>query len=88
MPPTTACSPSPCPNRPWLSCFAKATANPNYELTVNVETLTVSDDRAGAQSFPLDSFRQHCLLNGLDQIGITLQKQQFISDYEARPALY
>ena len=68
--------------------FAKAAATPNYELTVNVETLTVSDDSGWSAKFPLDSFRQHCLLNGLDQIDITLEKQQFISAYEARPALY
>jgi len=68
--------------------FAKVAAKPNYELTVNVENLTISDDSGWSTSFPLDSFRQHCLLNGLDQIGITLQKQQFISDYEARVPAY
>lgn len=68
--------------------FAKAAATPNYKLTVNVETLTVSDDSGWSARFPLDAFRQHCLLNGLDQIGITLQKQQFISDYEARTPIY
>jgi len=76
------------PESTMAELFAKAAATPHYELTVNVETLTVSDDSGWSAKFPLDSFRQHCLLNGLDQIGITLQKQQFISDYEARPALY
>ena len=76
------------PESTMAELFAKAAATPNYELTVNVETLTVSDDSGWSAKFPLDSFRQHCLLNGLDQIGITLQKQQFITDYEARPALY
>jgi 3-isopropylmalate/(R)-2-methylmalate dehydratase small subunit len=76
------------PEATMAELFAKAAATPNYELTVNVETLTVSDDSGWSAKFPLDSFRQHCLLNGLDQIGITLQKQQFIDDYEARPALY
>ncbi len=65
--------------------FAKAAATPNYQLTVNVETLTVSDDSGWSASFPLDPFRQHCLLNGLDQIGITLQKEPFITAYEAAP---
>jgi 3-isopropylmalate/(R)-2-methylmalate dehydratase small subunit len=68
--------------------FAKVAASPKYELTVNVETLTVSDDSGWSAKFPLDAFRQHCLLNGLDQIGITEKKEQFIKDYEARPALY
>jgi 3-isopropylmalate/(R)-2-methylmalate dehydratase small subunit len=76
------------PESAMASLFAKADANLQYELTVSVETLTVSDDTGWSAPFPLDSFRQHCLLNGLDQIGITLQKQQFITDYEARTALY
>jgi 3-isopropylmalate/(R)-2-methylmalate dehydratase small subunit len=76
------------PESAMAELFAKAAATPNYELTVNVETLTVSDNSGWSAKFPLDSFRRHCLLNGLDQIGITLQKQQFINDYEARPALY
>jgi 3-isopropylmalate/(R)-2-methylmalate dehydratase small subunit len=66
--------------------FAKAAANPNYELTVNVETLTISDDQGWRASFPLDAFRQNCLLNGLDQIGITLQSEQAITAYESRTA--
>lgn len=76
------------PESTMAQLHAKAAAKPNYELTVNVETLTLSDNTGWSTKFPLDSFRQHCLLNGLDQIGITLQKQQFITDYEARPALY
>jgi 3-isopropylmalate/(R)-2-methylmalate dehydratase small subunit len=76
------------PESTMAELFAKAFANPNYELTVNVETLTVSDDSGWSASFPLDSFGQHCLLNGLDQIGITLQKQQFITDYESRTPAY
>jgi len=76
------------PEAAVASLFAKAAATPNYALTVNVETLTVSDDSGWSARFPLDSFRQHCLLNGLDQIGITLQKQKFISDYEARTPIY
>jgi 3-isopropylmalate/(R)-2-methylmalate dehydratase small subunit len=68
--------------------FAKVAAKPNYELTVDVENLTLSDDSGWSTKFPLDSFRQHCLLNGLDRISITLQKEQFITDYEARPARY
>jgi 3-isopropylmalate/(R)-2-methylmalate dehydratase small subunit len=68
--------------------FANAAATPTYQLTVNVETLTVSDDSGWSAKFPLDSFRQHCLLNGLDQIDITMQKEPFITDYEARTPLY
>ena len=76
------------PESAMAELFAKAAAKPDYQLTVNVETLTVSDDSGWSANFPLDPFRQHCLLNGLDQIGITLQKEQFITDFEARPAPY
>jgi len=76
------------PEAEMTKLFARAAAQPNYELTVNVETLTVSDETGWSVSFPLDSFRQHCLLNGLDQIGITLQKEQSITDYEARTPAY
>jgi 3-isopropylmalate/(R)-2-methylmalate dehydratase small subunit len=68
--------------------FAEAKSERNYQLTVNVENLTVTDDDGWSAKFPLDEFRQHCLLNGLDQIGITMQKQQAIADYEARPRPY
>ncbi len=76
------------PEAAMAELLARAAARPGYLLTVNVESLTVSDDTGWSASFPLDPFRQHCLLNGLDQIGITLQKEQLISDYEARTAPY
>jgi len=76
------------PEAQMTELFAKAAAQPKYELTVNVETLTVSDDQGWSTKFPLDPFRQHCLLNGLDQIGITLQNEQSITDYEARTPAY
>jgi len=76
------------PEEKIAEVFARANSERNFQLTVNVETLTVSDDNGWSASFPLDSFRQHCLLNGLDQIGITMQKEQSITDYEARPRPY
>ena len=76
------------PEEAMAELFAKAAASRSYELTLNVETLTVSDDNGWSVFFPLDPFRQHCLLNGLDQIGITLQKESFIAAYENRPARY
>jgi 3-isopropylmalate/(R)-2-methylmalate dehydratase small subunit len=76
------------PEAAMAELFTRAAANPAYQLTVNVETLTVSDDTGWSAHFPLDPFRQHCLLNGLDQIGLTLQKEQLITDYEARTAPY
>jgi 3-isopropylmalate/(R)-2-methylmalate dehydratase small subunit len=59
--------------------------NPDLELTVDVERLTVSAPAAGIEaSFPLDEFTQHRLLEGLDDIGLTLQHGTDIDDHEAR----
>jgi len=76
------------PDEKVAELFAEAKSERNYQLTINVENLTVTDDDGWRAKFPLDPFRQHCLLNGLDQIGITLQKEQSISQYEARPRPY
>ncbi len=57
-----------------------------YHLTVDLETRTVSDGRKFSATFPIDDFRRHCLLNGLDDIGLTLQHEADIADYEARNA--
>ena len=76
------------PDDKMAELFARARAERNYQLTVNVENLTVTDDDGWSAQFPLDPFRQHCLLHGLDQIGLSLQKEQFITQYEARPGPY
>ena len=57
----------------------------NYQLTVNLETLTVEDGQAQrfAASFTMDESARHCLLNGLDEIGISLQHEAEIAAYEA-----
>lgn len=55
-----------------------------YRLTVDLETCTVSDDDGLNVSFEVDAYRRHCLLNGLDDIGVTLQYEDKIKAYEAR----
>ena len=60
---------------------------PGYKMTVDLETQTVSDNQGFSSPFEVDAFRRHCLLNGLDDIGLTLQHAGDIADYEAkRPA--
>jgi 3-isopropylmalate/(R)-2-methylmalate dehydratase small subunit len=56
----------------------------NYELTVDLETLRVEDRRGFAATFTMDEFSRHCLLNGLDDIGLTLQHEAKIAAYEAK----
>ena len=56
----------------------------NYELTVDLETSRVEDSRGFAATFAMDEFSRHCLLNGLDDIGLTLQHESEIAEYETR----
>jgi 3-isopropylmalate/(R)-2-methylmalate dehydratase small subunit len=53
-----------------------------YELTINLETQEVSDQTGFKTSFQIDEFRRYCLLNGLDNIGLTLRYQDMITAYE------
>lgn len=66
----------------------KAQATIGYKLTVDVAAQTVSDDSGFSVSFDVDGFRKHCLMNGLDDIGLTLQHADAISAYEARRPAY
>ena len=54
------------------------------ELTVDLEALRVHDGRGFLATFAMDEFSRHCLLNGLDDIGLTLQQEAQITAYEAR----
>ncbi len=55
-----------------------------YQLTVDLEKCEVRDDAGFMASFSIDPFRRHCLLEGLDDIGLTLQHEPQIAAYEAR----
>jgi 3-isopropylmalate/(R)-2-methylmalate dehydratase small subunit len=60
------------------------TANPDLELLVDVERLVVAAPGAGIEaSFPLDDFTRYRLLNGLDDIGLTLRHEADITAFEA-----
>jgi 3-isopropylmalate/(R)-2-methylmalate dehydratase small subunit len=56
----------------------------NYALSVDLEALSVEDGRGFAARFSMDEFSRHCLLNGLDDIGLTLQHEPEILAYEAK----
>ena len=62
----------------------RAAGVPNYKLTVDLEQCTVWDDQGLTAAFKIDEFTRHCLLEGLDDIALTLQHQAEISEYEAR----
>ncbi|EJL93955.1 3-isopropylmalate dehydratase small subunit [Pantoea sp. BIGb0393] len=61
--------------------FKLVAAQPGVSFTVDLEAQTVT---AGEKtySFEIDSFRRHCMINGLDSIGLTLQHEASISSYE------
>lgn len=58
-------------------------AQEGYKLTVDLESKTISDDAGLSIPFQVDDFRRHCLLNGLDDIGLTLQDESRITAYES-----
>jgi 3-isopropylmalate/(R)-2-methylmalate dehydratase small subunit len=61
--------------------------NQNYQLSVNLEDCTVTDAQGFSASFSIDEFQRQCLLEGLDDIGLTLQHESKILSYEGlRPA--
>ena len=57
---------------------------PDDEITVDLEQKKVYDGRGFSASFEIDDFVRHCLLEGLDDIGLTLQHEEEIAAYESR----
>ncbi len=57
----------------------------NYQLTVDLEKLRVEDGQGQrfAATFAMDDFSRHCLMNGLDDIALTLEHESQIAAYEA-----
>jgi 3-isopropylmalate/(R)-2-methylmalate dehydratase small subunit len=55
----------------------------DYQLTIDLEQCEVRDDQGFRANFLIDEFVRHCLLNGLDDIGLTLQHEAEIAAYEA-----
>ena len=62
----------------------RARENPHLEITVDLEQKKVYDDQGFSASFEVDDFVRHCLLEGLDDIGLTLQYKKEIAAYEGR----
>ncbi len=64
--------------------FQESEAEEGYQLAVDLEAKTVTTPSGESFSFEVDDFRRHCLLNGLDDIGVTLEDADAIQDYEAK----
>ena len=55
----------------------------NARISVDLENQTVSSTDGTEFSFEVDAFKKHCLMNGLDDIGLTMQKEKSIDTFEA-----
>lgn len=64
--------------------FREVAATPAYRLTIDLPAQTVTTPSGEVFGFAIDAFRKHCLLNGLDDIGLTLQHADEIRAYEDR----
>ena len=60
----------------------RSTANPQHRITLDLEEQTVTDNEGFRAHFDIDPFRKHCLLNGLDDIGLTLRHETDLNRYE------
>jgi 3-isopropylmalate/(R)-2-methylmalate dehydratase small subunit len=63
--------------------LARSTANPQHKITINLEAQTVSDPQGFYARFEIDPFRKYCLLNGLDDIGLTLRHSAALDTFES-----
>jgi 3-isopropylmalate/(R)-2-methylmalate dehydratase small subunit len=63
-----------------------ASRGSNATITVDLEAQEIRGPDGGTIKFDIDPFRKHCLLNGLDSIGLTLEKEGSINSYEEKAA--
>ena len=64
--------------------FKEVFAEEGYQLTIDLENQLIKKPNGDTIPFEVDSFRRHCLLNGLDDIGLTLQHEDQIKAFEAK----
>jgi 3-isopropylmalate/(R)-2-methylmalate dehydratase small subunit len=64
--------------------FSETDANPGYRLAVDLEQQTVTTPSGESYTFDIDQHRKHCMLNGLDDIGLTLAHAGEIKAFEAK----
>lgn len=64
--------------------FNEMYAQDGYELSIDLQAQTVTTPSGESFAFEIDEFRKHCLLNGLDDIGLTLEQADAIRAYEEK----
>jgi len=70
-------------DEPVAELAARAEKNPDYQVLIDLEHCTVSDEQGFSAAFPLEETSRHRLLLGLDDIGLTLQHEAEIAAYES-----
>jgi 3-isopropylmalate/(R)-2-methylmalate dehydratase small subunit len=70
------------PKEQVAELMKEAQDNPDATITVDLDKQTVTRGNKFSYTFKIDSFHKRCLLEGLDDIGLTLEKENFISSYE------
>ena len=60
----------------------RSLARPEHRISINLQEQTVTDDEGFSGSFEMDPFRKYCLLNGLDDIGLTLRHEDELDAFE------
>jgi 3-isopropylmalate/(R)-2-methylmalate dehydratase small subunit len=64
--------------------MSRAKSKPGYKVTVDLEAQMITDSEGFEASFEVDQFRRYCLINGLDDIGLTLLNEDKITAYERK----
>jgi 3-isopropylmalate/(R)-2-methylmalate dehydratase small subunit len=64
--------------------FEQVLAQPGYRLAIDLQAQTVTRPDGKVLRFDVDAFRKECMLQGLDEIGLTLQQRRDVSNYEQR----
>jgi 3-isopropylmalate/(R)-2-methylmalate dehydratase small subunit len=62
----------------------RSAQNPAHQISINLTTQTISDDQGYQATFEIDPFRKYCLLNGLDDIGLTLRHAAELDTFESQ----
>jgi 3-isopropylmalate/(R)-2-methylmalate dehydratase small subunit len=64
--------------------FKETEASEGYQLNIDLSAQTINTPSGNSYIFDVDAFRKHCLLNGLDDIGLTMQHQDAIKAFEKK----
>ena len=75
------------PEESVAELLRRASALAGYRLSVDLEACRIQDDQGFSAAFSIDDFRRRCLLEGLDEIALTLELEKEIVAYESRRAL-